>query len=78
MLGNSQNPIDHSVHSAFDIRHEMLCGEKILLISTNLRDFLRTVWPVDVSQISFWVDAVCINQSDLAERAMQVSIMRYI
>jgi hypothetical protein len=26
----------------------------------------------------FWIDAICINQRDLAERAVQVQIMRHI
>ncbi len=46
-------------------------------IAANLAAALYSRRGIDQS-IPFWVDAICINQIDLAERAQQVSIMRQI
>ncbi|KAI0894373.1 heterokaryon incompatibility protein-domain-containing protein [Annulohypoxylon nitens] len=50
-----------------------------ILITQNLVDFLHYLFlnpPDDVAYI--WVDAICINQQDLAERASQVQMMGQI
>ncbi|KAI0888431.1 HET-domain-containing protein [Annulohypoxylon maeteangense] len=49
-------------------------------VTTNLLSALRHLRSVlgAVDQITLWVDAVCINQADLDERAQQVSMMRDI
>jgi hypothetical protein len=48
-----------------------------LFVTKNLHDFLQELArrnPPDVHLV--WIDAICINQEDMAERAAQVSIMR--
>ncbi|KAH7359346.1 heterokaryon incompatibility protein-domain-containing protein [Plectosphaerella cucumerina] len=48
-----------------------------LFVTKNLHDFLQELArrnPSDVHLV--WIDAICINQEDMAERAAQVSIMR--
>jgi hypothetical protein len=49
-----------------------------MMIGKNLADFLRCfrIHPTDVPYL--WIDAVCINQNDLVERASQVSMMAEI
>ncbi|KAH6682171.1 heterokaryon incompatibility protein-domain-containing protein [Plectosphaerella plurivora] len=50
-----------------------------LLVTKNLHDFLQELArrnPPDVEHV--WIDAICINQEDLQERAAQVSIMSHI
>ncbi|XDG08022.1 hypothetical protein ABKA04_007637 [Annulohypoxylon sp. FPYF3050] len=50
-----------------------------ILITQNLVDFLHYLFlnpPGDVAYI--WIDAICINQQDLAERASQVQMMDQI
>jgi hypothetical protein len=49
-----------------------------MMIGKNLADFLRCfrIHPTDVAYL--WIDAVCINQNDSAERASQVSMVAEI
>ena len=61
----------------YDIRHPIWCGDQRLLITTNLRDALRRLRHATQPQ-TFWIDALCINQDDLDERASQVLIMQRI
>lgn len=57
----------------------LICNEKRLLISENLRDaLLKRCHFYKDENVFIWADAVCINQEDLAERGEQVSIMRSI
>jgi len=46
-------------------------------ITTNLESALRHIRD-DVKPIVLWVDAICINQSDITERNHQVQLMRQI
>lgn len=68
----------------------MLIDDQILRIGRNLHDFLMTgivsqKYPhlfeqqagVDRAPLT-WIDAICINQEDLNEKALQVSIMSQI
>lgn len=51
----------------------ILCNDRIMVVYENLYDALlqlRKSSPGD-----YWIDAVCINQSDLAERSAQVQMM---
>ncbi|KAI8632749.1 hypothetical protein F5Y19DRAFT_328871 [Xylariaceae sp. FL1651] len=53
------------------------CNSKLMYISANLYAALRRLRsPHD--PVLIWVDAICINQQDAAERAYQVSMMRNI
>ncbi|KAJ0124236.1 hypothetical protein J7T55_005574 [Diaporthe amygdali] len=59
--------------------HRIICNGQTLDVTQNLYDCLyqlcdlRAMHPI--SSFEFWIDAVCINQSDLNERAQQVSMM---
>jgi hypothetical protein len=57
--------------------HSLWCGERRILISTSLRDALRKL-PSHTQPVTVWVDALCINQEDLGERASQVLLMQRI
>lgn len=50
---------------------------RIVQVTVNLEAALRQLRH-DVGEGRLWVDAICINQDDLAERAQQVSIMFWI
>ncbi|KAH8911976.1 HET-domain-containing protein [Coniochaeta sp. PMI_546] len=53
------------------------CGQKILLITATLASALRRFRSQTVSR-RLWVDAVCINQQDVAEKTRQVRNMALI
>ncbi|KAI1212649.1 heterokaryon incompatibility protein-domain-containing protein [Annulohypoxylon truncatum] len=46
-------------------------------ITTKLNDILRSLRHEDVTR-KIWIDAICINQSDLEEKSHQVRLMRDI
>jgi hypothetical protein len=46
------------------------CNGQLLIVTENLFDFLESC-----GQDFLWIDALCINQEDLNERAIQVSMM---
>ena len=55
-------------------RFPILLGAWPFLVRKNLWDFLRRIrHPTET--LTLWIDAICINQSDLEERAYQVSLM---
>jgi hypothetical protein len=45
-----------------------------LFVTTNLESFLRRLRSVDETRI-LWADAICIDQTNLAERSSQVNLM---
>lgn len=52
---------------------------KSLQVTPNLQKVLHNLRkPSRESGMLFWIDAICINQQDLAERNHQVSLMRQI
>ena len=56
------------------------CDGGMILVTPNLRDALRMLSESSTSDASshqrfIWIDAICINQADLAERAVQVELM---
>ena len=53
------------------------CDNKVLPITQNLHDALKRMRQSS-SSILLWVDAICINQTDVAERNRQVGLMRRI
>ena len=72
-----------AVAREYDAAHRIAidCGGRRLRVQQNLYDALREL-PRPISSLAgnkegeyLWVDAVCINQDDLAERAAQVRIM---
>lgn len=46
-----------------------------VLIGENLRDALRRLRQLSTKPSTLWIDAVCINQRDNAEKSSQVSMM---
>jgi hypothetical protein len=54
----------------------ILCNGLAMQIKPNLHDAIRTLFNPPISlDLSIWIDAVCINQHDDAEKAVQVSRM---
>ncbi|KAK4985167.1 hypothetical protein LTR66_008260 [Elasticomyces elasticus] len=78
------------VASRFARSLSILCDDQILFIGRNLHDFLLSIiqsqrrphvlrQQCGVDKAAFtWVDAVCINQGDIEERARQVVVMDQI
>ncbi|KAL6819867.1 heterokaryon incompatibility domain-containing protein [Trichoderma camerunense] len=70
------------------IRLESGCGTRYAQISRNLdalltkiigldSNALHQVW-LNGSRLPLWVDVICINQMDVAEKALQIPLMREI
>lgn len=55
----------------------IICNGKLLYIPRNLDEALHGLRYKDRSRL-LWADAICINQSDTAERGSQVQLMRTI
>ncbi|MCJ1454648.1 hypothetical protein MMC28_005001 [Mycoblastus sanguinarius] len=55
----------------------VICDGKVLYVAQNIYDALHTLRRPTSSRI-FWIDAICINQSDTDERSHQVGLMRFI
>ena len=53
------------------------CDGKVLPVTQNLHDALKRIRQPG-SSILLWVDAICINQMDVAERNHQLGLMRQI
>ena len=47
-------------------------------VTANLAFALDFIIPPHLSGVPFWIDAICINQADLEERASQVGLMKDI
>lgn len=61
-----------------DFAHEVSTGSSSsLAVSTNLYEALQRLRRRDVKR-TMWIDALCINQEDVAERSRQVGKMRDI
>ncbi|PVH78200.1 hypothetical protein DL98DRAFT_377834, partial [Cadophora sp. DSE1049] len=59
------------------LEHTIQCSGMKIQITANLDDALRQLRYPDRPRL-LWVDAISINQDDLAERSRQVRIMREI
>jgi hypothetical protein len=58
---------------------KILCDDQIIEVTPNLGTAIQRLRYEGASRFRVvWIDAVCINQSDLDERSQQVSIMRHI
>lgn len=72
-FGHPMVPIEKAV-----ARH-VICNGKLIDVTANLFDALSTLRyriPTELKQI--WIDAICINQKDIAERSSQVAQMNTI
>ncbi|KAI0839435.1 HET-domain-containing protein [Hypoxylon sp. FL0890] len=62
-----------------DLSHAVICCGQRMPIGLNLNDALQHIYvEADVAPPLLWVDAICINQSNLTERAEQVALMTSI
>lgn len=56
-----------------------ICNDRTLDTTQNLHDCLYQLYHLQsmhpISRLEFWIDAICINQNDLNERAQQVNMM---
>ena len=57
-----------------DRGYEILLGGKKFRVRKNLKQCLLHLRHRQLS-ICFWIDAICVNQADLAERGQQVALM---
>lgn len=83
--GNPRSPYIESPSSerhAFGIASfPATCNGLTLMIRPNLRDALRMLQTTSFSSLGrskqryIWIDAICINQANLKERASQVALM---
>lgn len=65
------------VWGAFAYQPETLqCGSESIKITTNCKDILCQLRKR--GQTSVWIDAICINQNDEAEKSAQIQLMRHI
>jgi hypothetical protein len=80
------NPLSHYIATEETIKSytkencSMMCNGRVLKIGKNLRDALiawHNAVPTPKSE-HLWADAVCINQEDLDEKAVQVRMMEQI
>ncbi|KAI0107914.1 HET-domain-containing protein [Hypoxylon sp. NC0597] len=62
-----------------DMSHAVICNGQRMPIGLNLNDALQHIYVESgIAPPLLWVDAICINQSDLVERANQVRLMTTI
>jgi hypothetical protein len=62
------------------ITDTILCNDQVMDITVNLVQALRRLRPRhgEMPSRTLWVDAICIDQSNLAERSKQVPLMAHI
>jgi hypothetical protein len=60
-----------------NIRAPIMCNETEFLAALNLVSAMKRVRTAE-TPVTFWIDAICINQDDKIERAAQVQIMQHI
>lgn len=76
--GDTNNRRDIKViKSADDSDSEDVISAKRISVTANLAEALKYL-PYADSHIILWIDALCINQDDLEERAQQVKLMAEI
>jgi len=59
------------------IRHRILVNGRGFYVAQNLFDALKHLRDT-LKEKTLWVDAICINQSDVAERNRQIGMMPYV
>jgi hypothetical protein len=60
-----------------DERQNICCNGEIIGITTNLHEALDQLWK-QYPDRKIWADAICINQEDQVEKAVQVAMMGQI
>lgn len=56
----------------------ILLNNVVVEVGRNLSEALHYLRRHESKEMSYWIDALCINQRDVAERNQQVGIMRHI
>ena len=74
VIAGQRVAMDSDLRQRYAVRHPLYFDDRRLLISTNLRDALRALRHPTLP-VLLWVDAVCINQQDDAERSSQIMLM---
>lgn len=59
-------------------KQRILLNDVMTEVGQNLSEALQYLQHHDSEENLYWIDALCINQQDIAERNQQVRIMRYI
>ncbi|KXX74904.1 Heterokaryon incompatibility protein 6, OR allele [Madurella mycetomatis] len=78
VIGGKHVPEDDPLRSEYMVCHPLWCSSgKRILISTSLRDALRKLRG-KTEAVRLWVDALCINQGDNAEKGTQLLLMQRI
>jgi len=54
---------------------DITCNEKSLYVTENVFQALRRLRSREGRKLFLWIDAICINQKNEAEKTSQVSIM---
>ena len=83
--GDHRAPSFHTISPGQSRRRlPIFCDGRVLFVTANLHEWLLRLRSMGyghptcngiVRQKYIWIDAVCINQGDLAERSSQVSMM---
>ncbi|GAB1317419.1 hypothetical protein MFIFM68171_07629 [Madurella fahalii] len=78
VIDGKRIPEDDPLRSQYMVCHALWCSSgKRILISTSLRDALRKLRSKSEA-VRLWVDALCINQGDNAEKGTQLLLMQRI
>ncbi len=75
-----QQEKEHDINNPVSRKYQILCEGHAIDVTENLYDFLKRAAPGQPdswlkSEDRIWIDAICINQSDLNERSAQVRLM---
>ena len=63
------------VWGKFETSEMINCNGKLLAVTSHLLQGLHSLYQQFGADQSFWIDAICINQKDTDEKAVQVPIM---
>ncbi|KAK4108829.1 hypothetical protein N656DRAFT_783790 [Canariomyces notabilis] len=85
VINNKPIPHDDPLRTDYTVCHALWCvgdsdtgeSQRRILISTSLRDALRKLRS-RTEPVRLWVDALCINQGDNAEKGVQLLLMQRI
>lgn len=56
----------------------ILVNNRKFEVTENLHDALNALWTLTPANVWWWIDSICINQQNIAERSTQVSRMAQI
>ncbi|MCJ1368343.1 hypothetical protein MMC16_007485 [Acarospora aff. strigata] len=73
--GEGEEVNDIAETDRWNVRFPVLLDGRKLMVTRNLYDVLSHIRKSKLWHHYFWIDAICINQSDMDERNSQVQIM---